>query len=350
MIYNFKLWEAFMINLGLNAGDVANIREQIHMLEYKMYDEKKRAQSRLNNGDINLEKSGKGFYCDDVFDHNRRYLLEDKKKLEKLKDNLLSKNYCNHAKYDGCIRIGSSFSVCFLDSDCEEQFKIVNTLDGKSSLNGYISIDSPFAQSVLGKREGEDFSYVVSEKEVQGRVTQVQVMEEVHFLRNRVGKENVFKNNASSSSFIITPSQLELLKEYEHKIRRMISTFDTKVLLFYIQEIINCTSIISEPSFVKNNVNRKIGYGTSFSVMIYAQEKIINQRLEMIHQAFSTETTKEYIERISTLGNSIYGLLENEQFFVPNLGISGLVYDVDNSYYEERFVTNDPLVYQKRKM
>ena len=339
-----------MVHLGLmSAAEVAATREKIKRLEYKIAEAKKIAQSRLNGDCISREKMRGGFYGDDGFDQNIRYHLEAKKTLSQLKEQLLSNRYSISLKNNECIQVGSCFSVSFLDSDFEEQFQIVDVLDGTSSLDGYISKESPFAQSVLGKGEGEEFSYTINHQKVEGKIVKIHLEEETRFLLDSSLKFSSTADKDKEASMIITPSQFELLQEFETRLKRISSTFEYKALLFYIRGLINSCCITHEPVYVEKEANKRIGYGTSFSIQIHTHEEVQNKRLEMIHQAFSTETDREYIEKVDILGQYIYGLKENDKFSICELGLSGVVYDVDNTYYKVRFCTYNPLVYRKNK-
>ena len=115
--------------------------------------------------------------------------------------------------------------------------------------------------------------------------------------------------------------------------------------------------LLKEASFVNPVDNNTIGIGTQFSIdIIRADECTITKRLEMINRACSfSETTDEFMERISTVGSMVYGLSEGDVFrndIMPNFRnksefISGRVYDIDNSI--DRYVTIDPVEYQKKK-
>ena len=71
------------------------------------------------------------------------------------------------------IEVGSRFEADFGDGELE-QYTLLENLSGMSSLEGYISVSSPFGNSVLGKKAGETFSYIINHAEISGMVVSVE--------------------------------------------------------------------------------------------------------------------------------------------------------------------------------
>lgn len=351
-----------MNSLGLCAEEVADIREKIRRLEEKIALKEEQEKHKFGNYRDNLEQTRHGFFdADDCFIEGRSS-REERENLDNFKNMLNTRDYICVSEEEDFISKGKWFSVKFSGFEEEEKFIIVEEVDSKSTINGCISTSNPFAKCVLGKRKGEAFSYYGNNHLVEGVITKVNLSKNTHFIKEkkvavricRVAsqyiKEEIEKD--PNSFKIITPSQIKLLKEYEWRLNENISTSCLKLTINSINNILNHYKIVRESPFILDNnrevVNKRIGYGTSFSMLLFGKNKSVCKRVEMVNLAFSTETTKDYIERISPLGFHIFGLKENDSFVVPGLDISGIVYDVDNSLYEERFVTNDPLVYQKK--
>ena len=83
--------------------------------------------------------------------------------------------------------------------------------------------------------------------------------------------------------------------------------------------------------------------------MLFGEEKTEFKRVEMINRAVSTELDCNYVERIDNLGSVLYGLRENDEFFI-NVGkksLTGIVYDIDNKI--DSYTTNSTKKYQSSK-
>lgn len=76
--------------------------------------------------------------------------------------------------YNDEIGIGSTFeiSLFFEDEEDKSVFTLVETRLPKDPAN-FISIDSPLGKSVFGKKQGDNFKYVVENAIISGRIDDV---------------------------------------------------------------------------------------------------------------------------------------------------------------------------------
>ncbi len=342
--------------MELNALEVSNIRERIEQIKRDLESYRNFLQSRTENT---------GYHSDSIKNNSSnetisRSYYTAKNELKDLEKKLSKSTYVSYDNNDS-IKIGSKFTVAFSDCKEAEDFILTEKIIGKTSIYGYISVESDFGKSIIGKHTGDKFSYELCSPLISSVVSGVVVnvkkeyTDYVHFIReqerqNRKSKKGLYiKNLALKSGNIdlykkfngITISQKHLLEEELLKLKSNIPKKD-------LNRINNIQTILDQRGIVSTNPDSNIiDIGSSFSIMLFNGEKTITKRLEMINQAFTTETDDSYIELISSLGAAIYGLGENANFCLKNY--SGIVYDIDNTKYDERFITRDPKIYQKAK-
>lgn len=85
------------------------------------------------------------------------------------------------------IQIGSTFEVDF-EGEEKETFILVETLSALDSLKHYVSIDSPLGKSVIGKKQGDKFSYSVGKITIGGFISKVFTREELKTSRQFIKK------------------------------------------------------------------------------------------------------------------------------------------------------------------
>lgn len=237
------------------------------------------------------------------------------------------------------IDIGTIFSVDFGDGDIGKSMLV----DSHSSISGgqlFSSIDSDFGKSVLGKKEGDQVSYKVTSN---GNTINISIQEidrvkdhYLHFIREQEYTKRVCGPFASELQRLktedpeeyrrrheLSASQLDLLKEElthlkgNNKRRRN----------FIIKQLMDAP-IADYPT------GPTIQVGSNVEIMLQDgdQEPTIHS-FEFINQAVSTEIEGDYVERITTLGNAIYGLKEGDTFLVRRQhqpSIKGVVTKVQN--------------------
>ncbi len=338
--------------MKLDAGQVASIREKIRKLERCL-------RNGLNNfGSLDGTSSfGNNGTADRVLYEEAKISYQNiKTELYNLEYMLLNSEYIIKQNNKDIIEIGSEITVKFLDEDEEYSYILVDELIGKSSLDNYISKDSDFANSVLGKTIGDEFSYKVKNtgSVVSGRIVNIKNKSEhrAHFIKEKPIKyrysksmAEVFRRRAGNSLLMsYTINQEIILRQEITRLLNLGGSSDNslKSKLAYYKKI------LKEYKCVHHMDDDTIGIGSQFSIdLIKRDGRIVTKRLELIDVAHSTETTDEFVERISPLGSMLYGLTENDAFQNNNKIISGRVYDIDNS--RDRFNTIDPIEYQKVK-
>ena len=338
--------------MRLDAGQVASIRERIRKLERYL-------QNGLNNlGSLDGTNSfgSTGTMDRLLYEEAKINYQNAKTELYNLEYRLLNAEYILKQNNTNVIDIGSEITVEFLDEDEEYSYILVDELIGKSSIDNYISKDSDFAKSVFGKTRGDNFSYKVKNTGsiIYGNILDVKnkSKHKVHFIKEKPIK---YRYSKSMSEISRRKEEKDLLTLYtinqkivlEQEITRLInlggSTDNSlKSKLAYYRKILKdyrCVFPID---------NGTIGIGSQFSIDLNKKDgSIITKRLELVNIAHSTETTDEFVDRISPLGSMLYGLTENDTFQNNNKMISGKVYDIDNS--KDRFNTIDHIEYKKVK-
>lgn len=75
------------------------------------------------------------------------------------------------------IGIGSTFEIVFDDEDNKSTFTLIETKLSKDPVN-FISISSPLGKAVIGKTQGDNFSYSVEKSIISGRINKIIKIEE----------------------------------------------------------------------------------------------------------------------------------------------------------------------------
>lgn len=122
-----------------------------------------------------LEKrTGQGNEISVIFDHS---LLENfimnTNELNDIKKKLLNCIIVEQNNSD-TIEIGSSFEISLFFDEEEEKsnFTLVETKLPRDPIN-YISISSPLGKAVIGKKQGDDFKYIVENSIISGRINEI---------------------------------------------------------------------------------------------------------------------------------------------------------------------------------
>ncbi|TQR32326.1 transcription elongation factor GreA [Campylobacter sp. MIT 99-7217] len=79
------------------------------------------------------------------------------KRIAELSDLLSRAQIIDPASYEHeAVKFGSSVVICDMDTDKESKYTLVGLAEANLE-KGYISINSPLAKAMLGKKEGDDF-------------------------------------------------------------------------------------------------------------------------------------------------------------------------------------------------
>ncbi|MBR3210649.1 MAG: GreA/GreB family elongation factor [Bacilli bacterium] len=287
-----------------------------------------------------VEKIGWAHYPDNQYDiRNSNHKTE----LDTIERTLHDSDFQTERNFE-MIDIGTAFYVDFGDGDVERTM-IVDANEPIATPLMFVSSDSDFGKAVLGKKEGEEVSYKVA---ATGRTLHVsiksidQIQENyLHFIREK-----------NYSKRICHPVQAELkrLKEedpVEYRRRQSVSQSQEELLkeeLSHLRgkNVRRCNEIIKtleESPVLPAPVGEQIQVGSHVEIMLMDGETPSTYRFELINKAVSTELEGDYVERITILGNAVYGRKEGDIFYVrrKNLpSIKGKVLQVINQDVKRR--------------
>lgn len=265
------------------------------------------------------------------------------------------------------IDIGTKFTMS-LEIDGEEEIEnhmMVEELIGVSSKEGYISKNSIVGKAIKGKKENETFSYNINNVKINGKILKIEKDPNayMHFIReNKLSNRRSDKEKADLANIIaLKDTSIEAKKEYEE---RFTITQSQKELLIYEKQFLEnfkkkSRQVQTRLSIVNKKLEEKvaslpdnetIGIGSTFSILLFSNNETRSIRVEMINRAVSTELAADYVERMSPLGSKLFGLKNNDEFYLRDKDkniISGIVFDIDNK--KNRYETNSSLTYQKNK-
>ena len=195
---------------------------------------------------------------------------QERKTLEEITTLLENSEYLKTRNTDE-IAVGTKFRLIFDNRATEEEFILVESLNCLPIGTGFISLESPLAKSIVGKKEGERFSYVLSGRNlfdkqvISGTLTSIEkdLDNYTNFIRsknrkNRICKEAIERkrayNNATTKeeleeyreSLAITKSQRELLRIEAERIARESKTPSTIQRLAVIKKILASAPVVTE--------------------------------------------------------------------------------------------------------
>lgn len=272
------------------------------------------------------------------------------------------------------VEIGTRFRVRFDDSNQSDEFVLTDSIVGCDVANGSVTTNSPLGKSVIGKKEGEHFSYFLNEggKKFSGVIEEIHTDEKFYlsFIRNKkfsariaesaekeirelkekhlIGKD---VNGDYLARLAITESQVKLLDEEVERLNYQlgVSKGDLKTKILVNQRLANIRDLLQTRNVTTPEEEDQISVGSIFSIIFFENNRTVFKRVELINQAVGDELEDEYVERITPLGAVLYGLKEGEEFIYRKGSslISGKVYDIQNKKEEPRIL--DALAYQRSK-
>lgn len=332
------------------------IPEQIRILKEKkisLENKLKELDDYLDSEDKTIGEESRSYGGKDYITNDSFH--EARKELNQINSTLQNGVYLKERSINN-INIGTKFLFQFLNEEEVYQFTLVDNSLGLSSIDGFISKDSPFGQKVLGKKDHDiiedtgvvleikksydDYTHYIRERRNADRKSR----EAKRILRDlKIQMENSKMAQEEYQKYqTITLSQRELLQE--EQVRLMFGKLDhsTRIRLGIIKKILEERKVV-----IPDETDDTIEIGSRFSVLTYENGKSKIERKEMINCAVSDELETNYVERISPIGRQIFGLKNNEEFtyIKNNRYLSGVVFDIDNSI--EQIKTNNTLAYQK---
>ena len=324
------------------------IAEQVKYLRERKKDLEEKKNSLLseysNRETTSIEGVGGLLYGDFQHEADYHHCVEELKEIESI---LHNSEYLYDRNYE-VIDLGTLFSVRFDDEyDEVDQIMLVDA-NSPAGCHHFVALDSDLGKVVLGKQAGDTITYTVSATGMKLSAS-IEEIDNIrnhynHFIREKnltdricksMKKElNALRLNDSEEyqkRLTITKSQLNLVNEELDKIRPNNPSDIAKKN--YLTRVLHLP--IAEPP--KDNT---IGIGSIVTVMLSDENgEVTEKKFELINRAFSTELDSDYVERISTFGNAIFGLQTNSTFKIPRFhqpSLNGIVVSVDNTYDVEK--------------
>lgn len=312
------------------------IPEQISCLRSQIKTTKENIRSYndyLSSKDITSgDYSSRAFIGDSVLDD--QYSLERKK----YRDAMYA---LEHADYKSdrstdVIDIGTKFTVEF-DGDFErDELLLVEGADGLTiSVNdGFISLSSLLGQNVIGKKEGDRFSYTVitgrmpsDKRHISGTIKTINKDPKAYasFIREKRKNDRISKIYKARRHELLTSDTPEAIEELESYntislSQRMLLLIEAERLSKYgkdraaINRMTVVKKLLSEAKVAKPKDDGTIGVGTKFELKYNKDGEIQTITAEMINQAVTEEIDTDYVERVSPLGQQIFGLRVGDPF------------------------------------
>lgn len=247
------------------------------------------------------------------------------------------------------IDIGTLFYVDFGDDDIDKTMLVDKSISAMGSFI-YSSVESDLGKAVLGKKEGDIVTYEVSAigRKITIKIKSIDKIREnyEHFIKETdytyrmsdpVRDELKELKEKDPTEYIkrhsITRSQEELLLEELSKIKPTAKDPVSISRRGHINKILNDSEVVDTPT------GDTIQVGSIVELLLKDGENEKTLKFEMINRAVSTEIESDYVERISTLGSTIYGLKANDTFKVRRNhkpSINGIVLSVENEDVKKR--------------
>lgn len=312
------------------------IPEQISYLRNQIKITKENIRSYndyLSSKDITSgDYSSRAFIGDSVLDD--QYSLE-RKKYHDIIYALENADYKRERSTD-VIDIGTKFTVEF-DGDYEhDEILLVEGVDGLtiSGGDGFVSLNSLLGQNVIGKKEGEHFEYTVitgrmptDKRKVSGTIKSIVKDPKAYasFIREKRKSDRISKIYKARRHELLSNPTKENLEELESYntislSQRLLLLIEAERLSKYgkdrnaVNRMTVVKRLLSESHIAKPLDDGTIGVGTKFELKYNKDGKIETLTGEMINQAVTDEVDTDYVERISPLGQQIYGLRVGDPF------------------------------------
>lgn len=291
----------------------------------------------------------------------------ERKNLHEVQDALENSEYLRERNFDQ-VSIGTKFIIQFDGLPDTEALILTDSLYGLAIDGGFISITSPLGEHVIGKHPGQQFAYSIKtgsrpfdKRMVSGIVLEIvrDPQEYVHFLTERPKSQRMSKPEKRKLHSLLTDESEESKQELasyhtitssqEYMLRiereRLIGKRDTAT----IARLAIVNDLLTRP-VVTPTTDGKIEVGSKFDVTICSPDsKVSTHTFEMINSAVSDELDDAYVERISPIGESLYGLHEKEtfKFRKDNKTYTGVVDHIHPTKKVENEYTT-PLQYRKK--
>lgn len=314
------------------------------------------------------------FFCGDIITEHQ--ISESHNNLKKYQNLLITSDYIRKPTTD-MIGIGTKFTIKFDEEEQIENYVLVEALIGNCMAEEAITVESPLGKSILGKKEGETFSYIIgANNKITGKIIAIEKNKKSYlsYIRksaqigdrktdaainvSMINSENTDENTKRKYQILqqipdiiknetpmITSSQKELLEIELERISKMIlnNNREKAIVCKRIEKI----KRILKKSVIANPTGNEITTGATFSIMLFTDEGTITKRVELIDKAVSDELENEYVEKISPLGLAVCNLKNQDEFIIRinQKYITGIVYDISNNLNASKI--KNPTAYQK---
>ena len=224
------------------------------------------------------------------------------------------------------IDIGTGFVASFDDGFDPERLVLVEAFtptDGKQ----LVSLESDIGRAVYGKKEGDTISYFVQATGQQLTIHIDSIDKNLNhyesFIRSRdyssrmshlVAKEYQELKENNPDEYIrrhqLSSSQMSMVEAELSKLEKLSNPMYASRISFLKKFI--------ELGIAKHSKDGSIGVGSLVTIQFLDDEgNLVVRCFELINRAVSSELDSQYVERISPLGNALFGLHEGDSFSVP---------------------------------
>lgn len=329
--------------MKLVAEQIKYLRDRREELETKKseYREYLRTRDRTGYDNIGLPQFG-SFDSDMEFS---KYLEE----LNEIERTLETSEFVTERNFD-LIDIGTLFTISFDGEDSEDIMLVEKGISCDNTR--MVSMESDLGKAVFGHKTGEHITYTVT---ATGRKISVTI-DKIKKLKNDYENFIRTKGTASDRMSKRVRKDLKELRESnpeEYRVRHMITLSQASLAreeLNKVSKTSTAPSDVAKRTFLSKNLQPEniilppdddtIGIGSHVELMLQDDKGNIREMsFELINRAISTELSSHYVERITTLGNAIFGLQAGETFTVIRKNkprLKGIIKSVDNSYYKEK--------------
>ncbi len=140
------------------------------------------------------------------------------------------------------IALGTKFILQFALDDCEE-YTLIETNIGVSTLEGYITLNSPIGQCILGKMPGESFAIEFNHHSIQGVVQQIIPQEDLPIEQPKMEAASKVKTTVEpkkkekKNAYFAPRHRCKKFEEYYHHMKENINCALGRREVFCIQNL-----------------------------------------------------------------------------------------------------------------
>lgn len=270
------------------------------------------------------------------------------------------------------IGIGTKFVISINgDSEKTETIILVDDLFKMVTNHKFITTQSLLGQNVVGKKEDDTFEYEVPERfnprdkrKISGKILEIKKnpSDYLHFIREKRKTNRMSTKARQTLHEMLTSSN----PEDKEKCQQIPEITDSQIFLLTMEvqrllrqpkdavighRLAKVRRLLETAKIAPLATDGTIGVGTRFKLAMTNDGVTIEEReYEMINLAVSDELENEYLERISPLGEKVYGLSENDTFTIREKGktLKGIVTSVETPRKDLSSQNIESYQYQKK--